>query len=80
MNKVEIKEMYKKFEEESLEMRDDTQQFPFGAPTIVEQAKLVDAVIQDNIEKALKYIKVDKEENAKKREVISLFFFIGKFS
>ena len=73
MTKVEIKDMHKKIEEERLEeMWDDTQQIPFGTPTIAERAKFVAAVVEDTIQKALKYTKVDeeKEENAKNKEVI----------
>ena len=48
--------MYKKLEEENLdEMRDDTQLTPLRAPTLAEQAKLVDVIVEDTVEKTLKY-------------------------
>ena len=36
------------------EMKEDTHATPFGTPTLAELAKLVDVVVEDTIEKALK--------------------------
>ena len=56
LNEVEIKDMYKKLEEETLvEISYDTQSTPLGSPTLDEQAKLVDVVVEDIVEIALKY-------------------------
>ena len=46
------------------EIEDDTQATPLGTPTLAKQTKLVDVVIKDTIEKALKYTQLDKEVNA----------------
>ena len=56
LNEVEIKDMHKKLEEETLaETRDDTQLTPLIAPKLAQQAKLIDVVVKDTVEKALKY-------------------------
>ena len=47
-----------------VKMRNDTQATPLGVPTLVEQAKFVDAVVEDTVEKALKYTQVDERVNA----------------
>ena len=51
-------------------MREDTHATPLGAPTLAELAKAVDVVVEDIIEKVLKYTQVDEEVNAQKKEII----------
>ena len=56
-----------------VEIRDDTKATPLCAPTLVEQTKLADAIIEETVEKALKYTQVDEKVNAQKKELISSY-------
>ena len=47
-----------------MEIRDDTQATPLDAPTLAEQTKLANTVLEDTVEKTLKYTQVDEEVNA----------------
>ena len=78
MKKDEVKEDEERVEEREVnkgvespikalneaEIEDDTQETPLGTPTLAKQTKLVDVVIKDTVEKALKYTQVDKEMSA----------------
>ena len=51
-------------------MREDTHATSLDARTLVELAKAVDAIVEDIVEKALKYTQVNEKVNAQKKEVI----------
>ena len=56
-----------------MEIWEDTHGTPLSVPTLAELARLVDTVVEDTVEKALKYTQENEVVNAQKKEVISLY-------